>query len=155
MRFFLFLVIMLFHVAATANETVFEADSQVALLAAKKAQELVDFASATYAVKLDWSDESIDLLDELLNKLHETYLEEQPEEQYIFPVAQGFGSYIGEVYRRNHGGTWGWITQDDDTFAGIKPERGGPFWPWAKALDRIKTNTEPTISDYYHFLVIR
>ena len=136
-------------------EMTFEADAKLANKAAKRAAELAAFVSAKYAQKLDYSDDSIELIDPILDELHSLYVDEQPPEEQIVPLAEGFGSYIGEVYRKNHGGTWGWITEGERVFPGIKPERGGLFWPWAKALDRIKTQTEPSISDYYHFLVIR
>lgn len=139
----------------SAAEPKFEADSVLAKRAEKSAGELVEFVETQFQVKLDYSDESIDLIDQLLDQLHETFVEEQTPEIQIVPISQGFGSYIGEVYRRNHDATWGWITEGQDVFPGLQQAKGGVFWPWAKALDRIKTNTTPNISDYYHYLVIR
>ncbi|MEM7468134.1 MAG: hypothetical protein AAF387_14765 [Pseudomonadota bacterium] len=138
-----------------AAELTFEADSALAKRAAKKAEELTQLFDAQFSTKLDYSDDSIDKLDAIVDEIHGSYVAEQPPETALLPVAQGIGSYIGEVYRRNHDAVWGWITEGDQVFPGLKQKSGGYFWPFAKALDRIKTNSEPTISDYYHFLVIR
>ena len=133
----------------------FEADKDLAKRAAKKADELTQFAEAQFQIKLDYSDESIDELDKILDQIHAMFVDEQPPDSQLIPLAQAFGSYIGEVYRRNHEGTWGWITQGEKVFPGFEQATGGLFWPWAKALDRIKTNDKPSISDYYHYIVIR
>ena len=133
----------------------FEADGVLAKRSAKRAEELVKLVEAQFQIKLDYSDESIEQVDLIIDKMHDSFLEEQPPEAYIFPVSQGLGSYIGETYRRNHEATWGWITEGERVFPGLKQGKSGYFWPVAKALDRIKTNTTPNISDYYHFLVIR
>ena len=133
----------------------FEADEDLAKRAAKKADELTQFAEAQFQVKLDYSEQSIEELDAIIDQLHAMFIDEQPPDAQLVPLAQGFGSYIGEVYRRSHQGSWGWITQGEKVFPGFEQAKGGLFWPWAKVLDRIKTNGEPSISDYYHFLVVR
>ena len=144
-----------FSVNSFAGDQKFEADNVLAKRAAKRAEELTKMVEAQFQIKLDYSDDSIEQVDIVMDKIHASFLEEQPPEEALIPISQGFGSYIGEVYRRNHEATWGWITEGDKVFPGLKQATGGYFWPWAKALDRIKTNTTPNISDYYHFLVIR
>ena len=138
-----------------AESAKFEADTVLAKRAEKRAEELIKLVEAQFEVKLDYSDDSIEQVDIVIDKIHASFLEEQPPETYLLPVSQGLGSYIGEVYRRNHEATWGWITEGAEVFPGLRQSKGGYFWPWAKALDRIKTNSTPNISDYYHFLVIR
>jgi hypothetical protein len=34
--------------------------------------------------------------------------------------AKMFGCYIGEVYRENHGATWGLVEMDGQRFPGLK-----------------------------------
>ncbi len=154
--FWLVIAIMAaFSINTFADEQKFEADSVLAKRAAKRADELTQMVEAQFQIKLDYSDDSIEQVDIVIDKIHASFLEEQPPEEVLLPISKGFGSYIGEVYRRNHEATWGWITEGGNVFPGLKQSTGGYFWPWAKALDRIKTNTTPNISDYYHFLVIR
>lgn len=141
--------------SSLANDESFEADSALAKSAAKKADELTQLVETQFQIKLDYSEDSIEELDAIMDQIHGMFIQEQPGEASLIPMAQGFGSYVGEVYRRNHDATWGWITQGTEVFPGLQQAKGGLFWPWAKALDRLKTNSEPNISDYYHFLVIR
>ena len=148
------LVFFLFF-SSHAHSDSFEADSALAKRAEKKAEELTQLVEAQFQIKLDYSEDSIEQLDTVIDQIHGMFIQEQPDDAQLLPLAQGFGSYIGEVYRRHHDATWGWITQGTEVFPGLQQAKGGTFWPWTKALDRIKTNNEPTISDYYHFLVIR
>lgn len=157
-RYFTILVYLLAFfllASAQADDGSFVADSAVAKRAATKADELTQLVEAQFQLKLDYSEESIEKLDAIIDQIHSMYVSDQPPEEQVLPLAQGFGSYVGEVYRRNHEATWGWITQGTDIFPGVQQANGGLFWPWTKALDRIKTNREPSISDYYHYLVIR
>ena len=41
--------------------------------------------------------------------------------------AKGFGSYVGEVFRRNHGGEWGMVTLGDHRFPGLRTTSGTNF----------------------------
>jgi hypothetical protein len=67
--------------------------------------------------------------------------------------AKVFGSYIGEVYRRNHGGEWGMVDLDGQKFPGIKNKFGTSFWPWGRALNRITQGSENNVTDYYKTLL--
>jgi hypothetical protein len=64
----------------------------------------------------------------------------------------GFGSYVGEVYRRYHGGRWGMLSGDGMRFAGIEARDGGLFSPWSRAYKRIVDGKEDNVLSYYLFL---
>ncbi|HDX8616329.1 hypothetical protein [Aeromonas dhakensis] len=67
--------------------------------------------------------------------------------------AKGYGSYIGEVYRRNHGGEWGIVNLNGQKFPGLKTKSGVNFWPWGCALNHIMQGPENNVADYYSTLL--
>lgn len=134
-------------VAAESSD--FEADKKLEENAKKWAGEFINFVAAQYDIELDWSHTSIKELDDIVDSLHETYLNERPGDEELVPIARALGSYVAEVYRIINGGVWGWVEISDGSFPGVKAQSGATFLPFAKALDRIKTHEDPDIWEYY------
>lgn len=67
--------------------------------------------------------------------------------------AKVFGSYVGEVYRRNHGGEWGIVTLGGERYPGMQTASRTDFWPWGRAFDRITKGPEDDIAAYYSSLL--
>jgi hypothetical protein len=63
------------------------------------------------------------------------------------------GSYIGEVFRRNHGAEWGWVALQGSRFVGMERKASNLFWPWGKAQNRIVKGPEDNLWLYYQYLV--
>lgn len=85
----------------------------------KKRKEMMEFCfpaviklAANYHVSLDFSDESVQGVSELLNIFHESYLEPEIDggqvKQKEYTLAYIFGVYVGEVLIRNYGGGYDW-----------------------------------------------
>ena len=60
---------------------------------------------------LDYSLDSLHVVDEYLDSLHENR-EVIPDEEWRVTVLRA-GAYVGEVLRRETGGRWGWIDYND------------------------------------------
>ena len=68
--------------------------------------------------------------------------------------AKMFGSYVGEVYRKNHGATWGMVEMSGQSFPGLKAELDGTlFWPWGRARNRLTDGAENNVWHYYSELI--
>lgn len=69
-----------------------------------------------YAKELDFSDESIRLVDEILDGYHERYLYPEKDEglikEHSTTYAHIFGIYVGEVLLRNHANGYVWADTD-------------------------------------------
>ena len=140
------------------NETMtFSADPQIQTIAEAYAQDAVDFSKSKFGITLDWSDESITEVERALELMHSSFMNTSPRptEEQAMSFAKGYGSYIGEVYRRNHGAEWGLVDMDGQKFPGLKTESGVNFWPWGRALNRIMEGSENNISHYYNSLLAK
>lgn len=117
--------------------------------------KLSDYVLATFGGQLDWTDGSIEKVEELLDYLHRQAEKDKPTEAQVFAFAKGFGSYIGEVYRRNHGAEWGLVKLGGGTYPGLRANSGTEFWPWGRAQQRIVEGPSNNVWHYYQSLVVR
>ena len=131
----------------------FRPDTNVERTAKAYSLDAVDIAFRNFAVKLDWSDESIRRVEEILSQLHDSLAASKPDEETIWAFAKSFGSYVGEVFRRHHGGTWGMVKMAEHEFPGIQAQEDHMFWPWSRAHKRIINGPEDNIWHYYQTLL--
>jgi hypothetical protein len=143
--------------AADTATNSFTADPKIQKVAEAYAEDAVDYSAKRYGVKLDWSDQSIGNVELVLSKMSASYsaTNPKPTTEQVMSFAKGFGSYVGEVYRRNHGATWGMVTLGGQSFPGLKTASGINFWPWGRAFERITHGSENNVADYYAALLAR
>jgi len=128
----------------------FEPDERIQQVATAYAEDAIDVARDHFWLTLDWSDESVQHVETILAGLHSVIHEAKPSEDRVGDFAKAFGSYVGEVFRKNHGAVWGYVTLGDETSPGLRADRtGGEFWPWGKAYNRLKNGPEDNIWFYY------
>jgi hypothetical protein len=132
----------------------FAPDPQLQEIAEAYALDALDHAKDTFNVELDWSDDSIQQIETILGVFHDTLAEESPPEDAIMTFAKIWGSYIGEVFRRNHGASWGSVTLGADTIPGMKATTSDVlFWPWGRVRDRLLDGPASNVWHYYQGLV--
>jgi hypothetical protein len=96
------------------------------------AQDAVNITKAEFNLTLDYSLVSVSLVDDVLLSFVDRYAEQAKTEQAIFTLANIYGAYVGEVFRRQQPAQW--LMQDEasstvvlqygeKSFAGICYER--------------------------------
>jgi hypothetical protein len=131
----------------------FDADPTIQQIAEAYALDMVDYAKQAHGIGLDWSDDSIQQIDRIAGVLHGEYKKSPPSSEQLEPFYKMLGSYIGEVFRRNHGADWGWVTLQGSRFPGLQAKAGTLFWPWGRAMNRIVSGPEDNLWHYYQALV--
>lgn len=131
----------------------FEPQPEIEELAKAYSLDAVDFAAQNFEIRLDFSEDSIRLVEQILGNLHDTMPQANPDEKRIWDFAKCFGSYVGEVYRKKHGGRWGTITHGGQEYPGIQGPGETYFWPWARAYKRIVEGPEENVWHYYQVLI--
>jgi hypothetical protein len=67
-------------------------------------------------------------------------------DEQVLQFAKLFGSYIGEVFRRNHGGRWGIVTLEGASFPGFEAAAdAGRFWPWGRVQNRLRNGAQDNV----------
>lgn len=134
----------------------FVADESIQQEALAECIKLSDYVLETFQCRLDWTDMSIEKVEELLGLLHREAQKDGPTDAQVFAFAKGFGSYIGEVYRRNHGAQWGIVTLGGQDFPGLSATGSGvEFWPWGRAQQRIVDGPSNNVWHYYQTLLAK
>lgn len=124
---------------AFESRMIFTADRGAAQAASRYAQDMVQFAQIELHVTLDWSDESVAMIEEVASELHADLRRERGHLRDVDPLMQMLGSYLGEVYRRNHGGEWGFVATNGKRLMAIKAKEGSELlWPIERIKRRIR-----------------
>ena len=162
-RFLLALIVLMACVrggvalAETPSGQSFSPDPKIQKIAEAYSQDAVDFSAKQFGIKLDWSDGSIANVEKALAQMSSSYVStsRKPTDEQLMSFAKAYGSYVGEVYRRNHGGEWGMVTVGGSRFPGLRTTSGSSFWPWGRVFNRITKGAEDSIADYYVALLKR
>lgn len=126
-------------------------DDKLQKIAEAYALDAVDFAR-NFKLSLDWADTSVAKVESILDILHRERARARPSEEQVWGFAKMFGSYVGEVFRKNHGATWGMITINDESFPGLKTSTTQLFWPWSRVHNRLSRGESENVWHYYKVL---
>ena len=128
----------------------FTTDDDAARAAAHYAQDMVRFAAVELNLKLNWSDASIAQIEEVTSELHADLRRERGAISDVDTLVQMLGSYVGEVYRRNHGGKWGFAAANGKRLMVIKAEDGNSLlWPIERIRQRLRSGGSNNVWVYY------
>jgi hypothetical protein len=131
----------------------FQSDDRIREIAEAYSLDAVDHAKNA-GIRLNWSDQSIAKVEAILEILHEEMSRAKPSAEQVFTFAKMYGSYTGEVFRKNHGGTWGMVTINEDSFPGMEATKASvSFWPWGRVRNRILNGPEDNVWHYYQALL--
>src|SRR5262249_11737778 len=81
-----------------------------------QAEEAVATARA-FHVSLDYSETSLERLEEILDRLRRQMPQSKPSNQQVEQACRIWGAYLGEVVRRRWGGEWSLETYPGANFA--------------------------------------
>ena len=70
------------------------------------AADAVQFASEEYQINLDFSLESLALVDAILNRLHETNRQQRFSDEHMFTLSNIYAAYLGQIFISVVGGEW-------------------------------------------------
>jgi hypothetical protein len=114
------------------------------------AQAAVELAREEFERELDFTADSIDLLDDIL-----VVVSESPEKDLDFEVRL-WGSYLGEVLRRRYAGGWEMTQYPGGTVAVPAVDvRGSRLFPLMKVYRRLTAGEEEDLRSFYTMVTER
>jgi hypothetical protein len=121
------------------------------------AHNAVGFAQDQYQINLDYSDESIQAVEKILDILHQELprnesgeiSEEASVQDTVDAICNMFGGYVGEVIRRQYGGEWKVETIMSDQPMVCLQVGGNYISPPAKVYKRLATGSGDDLWFYY------
>ena len=114
------------------------------------AQAAVELAHKEFELELDYSSDSVDVLDDIL-----VVVSESPEKDLDFEVRL-WGSYLGEVLRRRYAGGWEMTQYPGGTLAVPAVDvRGSRLFPLMKVYRRLTAGEEEDLRSFYTMVTER
>lgn len=126
------------------------------------AADAVAYAGQQFGIALDYSEESVERVEQLLGKLYDSIprgflsklTKRSPSPKDLERMATMVGAYIGEVVRRNLGGTW---KLESSAFPGqqmltFQTEDGIEMWPQVRVSKRLANGPEDNVWHYFQGL---
>jgi hypothetical protein len=131
----------------------FTPDDKIQKIAEAYALDACDFLRDHFGITLDWTDASIQHIESVMDRFYREAAQARPTAEQIMGFAKMFGSYIGEVYRKNHGASWGLVEMEGQQFPGLRALSSDlTFWPWGRARNRLVDGAENNVWHYYREL---
>jgi hypothetical protein len=78
------------------------------------ASDAIKTSKEEFGIELDFSSESISLIDTIISKFLDIYNDQALEDKAVFTICNIYGAYIGEVFRKLAGGQWQYNLQDEE-----------------------------------------
>jgi hypothetical protein len=134
--------------------------SEAAAMMAEYAQDAVDIARDKFQIDLDYSLESIELLNIILQSQFDAMptgwqllYRFRPSKRRIRTLSKTWGGYLGEVIRRHWGGQW--LAPGDGPFKGgvTLLVQGTMLSPIARAHKQLVNGVEASVSVYFASLI--
>lgn len=114
------------------------------------AQAAVELARTEFERELDFTSESVDVLDDIL-----VLISESPEKDLDFEVRL-WGSYLGEVLRRRYAGGWEMTQYPGGSVAVPAVDvRGSRLFPLMKVYRRLTAGEEEDLRSFYAMVTER
>ncbi len=80
----------------------------------ESADDAIKTSREEFAIELDFTPESIALVDTVILKFLDTYNDQALEDKAVFTICNIYGAYIGETFRKLAGGQWQYNLQDEE-----------------------------------------
>jgi hypothetical protein len=119
--------------------------------------DAVDYARDRFGIDLDFSPESVRLVEQIAAQLYDArprglskLVRKGPTDEMVETFAKMLGAYVGEVYRRTHGGEW----FDHETLRTYAVgSRENCMFPVGKAYKRLTKGEEDNLWHFYQAFV--
>ena len=117
-------------------------------VAANYAQNAIETARDGADLVLDFSESSVEKVDRLLTRTRKKAGTSKQDKGMLGLFAMMFGSYVGEVFRRHHGGKWGWAREVMPRHPqAVEDGNGNVYTPVIAAEDHLAG--KGSIAEYY------
>ncbi|MBN2257698.1 MAG: hypothetical protein JW704_07730 [Anaerolineaceae bacterium] len=124
------------------------------------AQDAVDYAGNQFRVDLDFSENSLEQVEQILATLHNDLpkgalgklFKGGPSQEQIRDMAKMWGGYVGEVIRQRWGGEWTTETAAHPGTVITLRVLGYDIFPSAKVHKRLTNGSEDNIWHYYQVI---
>ena len=115
------------------------------------AKEAMKLTRKFFVVELDFSDDSIRQLEEQFDAI-DYALSGGMSDENIQLLKRVWGSYLGETIRRQYGGQWDLVSNDEGEEVPALTRQGKSLFPHQQVSQRLTEGDQHSIWEYYQEL---
>lgn len=125
------------------------------------ALDAVDHAQSAFGVDLDFTPASVEDVEKILAALHSAiprgivrFFKRRPSNDTLDQLSKMYGGYVGEVFRRQRGGTWSYDTEISPGHLVIALINGeSRIFPPSKVRKRLDNGPEDNVWSFLRVLM--
>lgn len=113
------------------------------------AQNAVITTQQEFNLDLDGTDQSLELVDEVILGWLARYRNQALEENAIFTICNIYGAYVGEIFRKKVGGNWNYDVSNPDAPYVVLEYAGNTFAFPGICYQRLVNDSEVSVKSYF------
>lgn len=118
-------------------------------LMADSAQNAIETTMEEFGLKLDCSEESVELIDDVILSWLDKYKDQVLEENAVFTICNIYGAYLGEIFRKVVGGNWSYDESNLDAPYVVVQYAGNTFAFAGICYQRLVNDSQISITNYF------
>jgi hypothetical protein len=114
------------------------------------AQNAVITTQEEFNLTLDGTEQSIEMVDNVLLNWLERYKGQVLQENAVFTICNIYGAYIGEIFRNKVGGNWAYDESDIDAPYVVLDYAGSTYAFAGICYQRLVNDSQISVRSYYN-----
>jgi hypothetical protein len=123
--------------------------SELTDLMIDSAQNAVTTTKDEFNLTLDGTEQSIELVDDVILSWLGRYKDQALEENAVFTICNIYGAYIGEIFRSKVGGNWAYDESDIDAPYVVLNYLGNTYAFAGICYQRLVNDSQISVRSYY------
>lgn len=118
-------------------------------LMSESANDAAVVANEEFNIELDYTQQSIGVVDDLLLSFVEKYQDKALEDSAVFTLCNIFGAYVGETYKKYAGGTWRYDDTDPKAPFVVLDCKDRSYAFAGICYERLVNNSQVSVKSYF------
>ncbi|MEO9946218.1 MAG: hypothetical protein ABJH28_01940 [Paraglaciecola sp.] len=123
--------------------------AELAKLMLDSAQNAVTTTQEEFKLTLDFSEESINLVDDVILAWLGRYKDQALEENAVFTICNIYGAYVGEIFKEKIGGDWTYDESNPDAPYVVLSYAGSSYAFAGVCYQRLVNDSSISIKNYF------
>ncbi|MCF2946768.1 hypothetical protein L0668_01505 [Paraglaciecola aquimarina] len=123
--------------------------SELAELMADCAENAITTTSQEFQLELDGSEQSIELVDDVILSWLGKYKSQALESDAVFTICNIYGAYVGEIFRKKVGGEWNYDQSNPDAPYVVLNYASNSYAFAGVVYQRLVNDSQVSIKNYY------
>lgn len=123
--------------------------AELTVLMKDSAQNAITTTEEEFNITLDFSEPSIEIIDDIILSWLGRYKDQALEANAVFTICNIYGAYVGEIFRNKVGGDWNYDESDPSAPYVVLSYAGKTYAFAGICYQRLVNDSQISIKSYY------